>query len=106
MPPNLGKLALAENASSVRSEAASRELSEKRYAQLKNVAANASKEHILASFRREYLDALLSYEKPDEACSLLLRCFDAYDRIQKLEENLDKMQFTELLRTGSLGMLR
>lgn len=106
MPPFIGKLALVENASSARSDEGSKERCEKRYAKLNYCALKVSQDHVVALFRREYLDALLSYENPPEACTLLIKCVDAYERIQKLEETLDKMHFTELLRKGCMGMLR
>lgn len=106
MPPSIGQLALAETSSRVRSDEASRDLCEKRYAKLNCCAQKASQGHVVALYRREYLDALLSYENPTDACALLIKCADAYERIRKLEETLDKMHFTELLRKSCMGMLR
>lgn len=106
MPPAIGKLALAQNSSLLRSEEDERELREKRFKKLSTCAKKMSATSILTLFRREYLDALLLYEKPKDVCKILQKCVEAFERISKMEQTLDKMHFTELLRTGGIGMLR
>lgn len=106
MPPAIVKLALALNASPVRGEKDAREIQEKRFTKLTTCAEKLSATPILALFRREYLDALLLCEKPEVVCTRLQKCVDAFERISKMEQTLDKMHFTELLRTGGIGMPR